>query len=332
MTTENVFLIGGSGFIGQYLTRDLINAGARVTMADLKPPTKDFGAKFVQLDLCNQTALAQALPGHTTICNLAAAHRDDIRPISLYTTVNVDGAQRICDAAAQAGIDRIVFTSSVAVYGTQATPPDENAPHLATHPYGQTKSQAEAVYQRWQANAPGRLLNIVRPTVVFGPGNRGNVHTLIDQIARGRFVMVGDGRNRKSMAYVENVSAYLAHVILQQRLVNTIANYIDKPDLDMNKLVALLAHELGKPVPRARLPYALGLVAGTGFDLLARVTGRSLPISKLRVEKFCAETVFEAPEVVRSGFRAPFTLAEGLARTLSYEYAQAPQSQAQAAE
>lgn len=321
MTNENILLIGGAGFIGGYLTRDLIKAGARVTIADLKEPQDLQGAKFIKLDILDSAAIDKALPGHTIICNLAAAHRDDIKPVTLYHRVNVDGASMICAAANRHNINRIVFTSSVAVFGTQDLPPDENAPHLATHPYGQTKSKAEYIYLSWQQEKPERYLSIIRPTVVFGPGNRGNVHTLIDQIAHNRFIMVGNGRNKKSMAYVENISAYLTHIILNTKSPLDISNYCDKPDLDMNSLVLLLADILGKTMPKARLPYTLGCLAGSGCDLIAKISGKTLPISKLRVEKFCAQTIFETKaHDTELGFHAPFTLLQGLNQTLLHEY------------
>src|SRR5690606_16739375 len=117
-------------------------------------------------------ALTRALRGHDLVINLAAAHRDDIRPISIYHDVNVQGAQNVCDAAEACGIDRILFTSSVAIYGLQEGVPDEDAPADPFNPYGQTKWEAEKAYDAWFLKAPQhRQLLIVRPTVVFGPGN-----------------------------------------------------------------------------------------------------------------------------------------------------------------
>ncbi len=86
---------------------------------------------------------------------------------------------------------------------------------------------------------------IVRPTVVFGEQNRGNVYNLLRQIASGKFMMIGDGTNRKSMAYVENVAAFLEYSLGFENGVH-IYNYIDKPDFDMNTLVSKVNKALGK--------------------------------------------------------------------------------------
>jgi GlcNAc-P-P-Und epimerase len=80
--------------------------------------------------------------------------------------------------------------------------------------YGRSKYQAEEVFRRWQQeDANQRTLVIVRPTVVFGERNRGNVYNLLKQLASGHFVMVGKGPKYKSMAYVENVAAFLEHAL-----------------------------------------------------------------------------------------------------------------------
>lgn len=111
------------------------------------------------------------------------------------------GAAEVCVAARKAGVRTIVFTSSVAVYGFHPYPVDENGPFAPFNPYGQTKLDAETVYRAWAAEDPTRTVIIVRPTVVFGEGNRGHVYNLMRQVMSGRFLMVGSGLNAKSMAY-----------------------------------------------------------------------------------------------------------------------------------
>ena len=103
--------------------------------------------------------------------------------------------------------------------------------------YGRTKHLAEKVYLKWQQEDPeNRRLIIIRPTVIFGPGNRGNVYNLFNQIFKKRFVMFGDGNNQKSMAYVENVAAFIMYIANSNPNLQ-IYNYVDKPDLSMNKLI-----------------------------------------------------------------------------------------------
>lgn len=318
-SSQKIALIGGSGFIGSNLAADLWRGGHFVSIADIQPsrPYPDF-CKYA--DVRDTGSLIPVLEGSDVIINLAAQHRDDVRPISLYHDVNVTGAENICAAAEATNIKKIIFTSSAAVYGHHHYEADENSPHDPIGPYGETKSQAEDVFKAWQAKDPGqRTLVIVRPTVVFGVGNRGNVHVLLNQIVKGQFIMIGDGENKKSMAYVENVAAFLSHCLNFGPGVH-IFNYVDKPDLSTKELVNIIRAKVGRQGNGITLPKFIGLIAGTAFDILASVTGKNFPISRVRVEKFCATTVFSANKLQSTAFVPPKTLKEGLEKTIASEF------------
>lgn len=318
---EIIGVIGGSGFIGQVLIEKLVEAGHTVRNLDSAAPPEGMRlAEYVPADLRDPDSLRRGLRGCTSIINLAAVHRDDVRPLSLYHDVNVTGSENLCYVAAELDIKRIIFTSSVAVYGMQEGVPDESTPPRPFNAYGETKWRGEDKYRQW-ANAK-RDLTIVRPTVVFGPGNRGNVYNLIAQIARGRFVMIGKGDNCKSMAYVGNVAGFLAHLLNMPFTPGVrVYNYVDKPDLDMNTLVDTVRKALGKTGAAPRhLPYALGMTAGYCFDVLARILGRTFPISAVRIKKFCANTVFASTKRDETGYVAPTRLQDALDKTIRTEF------------
>lgn len=183
-----------------------------------------------------------------------------------------------------------------------------------------TKYAAELIFKEWQQEDPAnRTLVILRPTVVFGERNRGNVYNLLKQIASGRFVMIGKGKNQKSMAYVENIASFLKFATTFQPGIH-LYNYIDKPDFTMNRLLETVNPILGKsPEIKFRLPYLLGMTIGKGFDVLAWATGKRLAISSIRVKKFCANSMFNT-SIAKSGFVAPVPLVEALERTVRYEF------------
>jgi nucleoside-diphosphate-sugar epimerase len=252
--------------------------------------------------------------------NLAAEHRDDVWPLSLYDEVNVGGANNICNLARAKGVNKIIFTSSVAVYGFAPLGTNESGVISPFNDYGRTKWEAEQIYKEWQSEDPqNRTLVIIRPTVVFGERNRGNVFNLLRQIASGKFVMVGDGLNRKSIAYVDNVSAFLEYSLGFKPGVH-IYNYIDKPDFTMNSLVTHVNKLLGRPANiKIRLPFSIGLLISYGFDLIARITGKKFPISAIRVRKFCANSVYESA-VESTGFIPPVPLMDAIEKTVRFEF------------
>ncbi|MCX7817572.1 MAG: hypothetical protein N2317_08730, partial [Syntrophales bacterium] len=181
------------------------------------------------------------------------------------------------------------------------------------------------IYIEWQKRSPHtRTLVIIRPPVVFGEGNRGNVYNLLNQIANGRFIMVGSGKNIKSIAYVENVAAFIEFSLSFPPGIH-IYNYVDKPDFDMNTLISIIYSALNPSTThssnrwRLRIPYSLGLLFGYAFDLVSFATGKKLPISSIRIKKFCSNTQF-GTSIPKTGFIPPFSLKEGLYRTIRYEF------------
>ena len=313
-----ISVIGGAGFVGTRLCR-LFEAGNKAFAIMDLVNSDEFRDRGIKGDVCCPLDL-ESISSSDTLINLAAVHRDDVRPLSLYDDVNVGGARSLCDAARKYNITKIIFTSSVAIYGFAAPDTDESGAVDYFNDYGRTKHLAEGVYKEWQREDPdNRTLIIVRPTVIFGEGNRGNVYNLLKQIASGRFLMVGDGTNKKSMAYVENVVGFIEYSLSFGPGLH-IYNYIDKPDYDMNTLISSARKTLfGKTNVGLSLPGFVGIALGYVADLSAMIIRKPLPVSSIRVKKFMGTTQF-ASSVSDTGFVPPVSLEEGLARTLRYEF------------
>ncbi|HDZ87988.1 MAG TPA: NAD(P)-dependent oxidoreductase [Nitrospirae bacterium] len=314
-------IIGGSGFIGTKLAVRLLDAGHSIRIID-KAESRVYPELWIKGDVRDSDALRVAMEGCQVVYNLAAEHRDDVRPRSLYSDVNVRGAENVCQAARELGLKKIIFTSSVAVYGFTEKETDESGEPRPFNDYGRTKLEAEKAYRGWQEKSGDSSLTIIRPTVVFGEGNRGNVYNLLNQIASGKFLMVGNGRNHKSMAYVENVVSFLEFALRFGPGCH-LFNYIDKPDLDMNSLISLVSDKIGNGRKKLfRLPYRVGYAGGLVFDAVSRLTGKKFPISSIRIKKFCSDTLFSSSGISETGFTPPYSLEEGLLRTIQYEFLQ----------
>ena len=317
---ETVAVVGGSGFVGQRLATALLASGRNVRVVDVVAPVAA-DVTYRQADVRDRRALSNALEGSEVVYNLAAVHRDDVRPVSLYNDVNVTGAANVCHACRDVGVRQVIFTSSVAVYGVAAPDTSEDLVPAPVNAYGCSKLRAEALHREWQVEeSEQRSLVIVRPTVVFGENNRGNFYHLVRQIKEHRFVMIGSGCNQKSMAYVENVSAFLVHALLCGAGFH-LFNYVDGPDLSTDELVRTIRFALGRrPVVGVKIPYCVGYLGGVMCDLVASVTNRRLPISALRVKKFCTTTTFTASRVEHTGFRRPFGISDALVKTIEHEF------------
>lgn len=317
---QNVNVIGGSGFIGTRLMRRLQGKGIVGSKIIDKAISLEFPDLVTLTDVRSVEKLRESIVDGAVIVNLAAEHRDDVRPLSLYDEVNVVGAKNICTVAREKGVQTLIFTSTVAVYGFAPIGTDEYGKINPFNDYGRTKFEAEQVFKAWQAEVPNeRTLVIIRPTVVFGEQNRGNVYNLLRQIASGKFLMVGNGENRKSMAYVENVAAFIEYSMSFKPGVH-IYNFIDKPDFTMNTLVGNVNRILGRPEGIGfRLPFAVGYLIGKGFDLVAAITGKRFAISSIRVKKFCANSVYNTA-IDKTGFITPVPLEQALSQTVRHEF------------
>ena len=177
---------------------------------------------------------------------------------------------------------------------------------------------AEQVHRAWQADAPGRRsLVIVRPAAVLGEGNRGNVYQLLRQIASRRFVMVGSGHNRKSMAYVGNVSALLCMPSGWEPAPSCSTTPTSPTSRCRSLWTPVVPRATGaqrdSDSVRGRLPRSMRLGG--------RPHRQAPPISAIRVRKFCSTTTFSAHRLQSTGFEAPTALREALIKTIKHELA-----------
>lgn len=314
---RKITIIGGSGFVGTNLCRQLELNQQDFEIIDLKV-SNQFPDKCKISDVRDADSLRETITGDVVV-NLAAVHRDDIIDKKNYLETNVYGAKNIAQVCKEKDIRKIVFTSSVAVYGLAPPGTGEGGRINPFNEYGRTKYLAEEMFRAWQRQGDNSLI-IVRPTVIFGEGNRGNVFNLFKQIASEKFLMVGSGRNKKSMAYIGNVVPFILECI-KTDLRYSIFNYVDTPCQDMNTLVSDVKHKLGKRKSiRLRLPVWLGLMLGYIADFTVKISGRRLPISAIRVKKFCASSDFSSDKNSLNGFSQPYSLSEGISRTLKSEF------------
>jgi nucleoside-diphosphate-sugar epimerase len=315
-----IAVTGDSGFIGSYLTKALTEQGHSVFGIDLNPLKKyEIPYPAVTGDILDSAALEQLPQGIDCIIHLAAAHKDFGITQEEYYRVNVDGMRSLLKFASQRGIDRFIFYSTVAVYGDNQ-PSDESTLPAPINHYGGSKLEAEGVLKEWTGGTSGRASVIVRPSVVFGPLNVANIFKLIKQVCDGKFYWVGDGKNVKSIAYVENLVD--ATLFLLNRLSTGIQlyNYSDEPHMETRELVALISRLSKKPVSSFHIPLSAAMFAAGVFDLLGRISGYDFPITSARIKKFNTATEHRSGKIRSAGFTPSHSLEEGLEKNIQWYF------------
>jgi nucleoside-diphosphate-sugar epimerase len=248
MRGKAVLITGGSGFIGTHLARRLQGAGAAVVSLDLKPPRETLsGAQYVVADVREMAELG--LPKVDSIWNLAAVHTTPGHPDHEYYDTNVSGALEVTRLARSQGVQEIVFTSSISVYGPSEERKTEASTLAPTSAYGKSKLMAEKIQGDWQAEDPTRHLTIIRPAVVFGQGEGGNFARMAALLKKGVFVFPGRRDTIKSCIYVEDlVDLMLAARSGDENRVLLNGAYPECPTLE--QIVTTLQ---GRYFPRAKL-------------------------------------------------------------------------------
>ena len=211
-------LYGGAGFIGQQLAFSILNRipQAHVHLLDIQDPAgiswkvpldRFLGSDRLTIGRCdvrNAASLRQNSAKFDVIVNLAAVHREPGHRPAEYFETNVAGARNVCALAEEVGCREILFTSSISVYGIHDRPVDEATPVQARTPYGKSKLEAEGVHQEWARRTGGRL-SIIRPGVVFGRGEEGNVARLLrEMLKRDRAIRIRPDQ-AKAGIYIEEL-------------------------------------------------------------------------------------------------------------------------------
>ena len=310
-------IIGGSGFVGSFLIESL-------EKKETKNYDKNQSLYFKNLttigNILDINKLRKVMVGVESVVLLAAEHRDDVSPTKLYYDVNVTGTKNVLDLMDEIGIKKLIFTSTVAVYGLNKLNPNEKSQPDPFNHYGKSKIQAEKLIHTWYDNDPeNKSVTIIRPTVIFGERNRGNMYNLMKKIHDNSFVMIGNGKNKKSVAYIRNVVAFIVNRLNNEEKGLNIYNYVDKPDMKMNELILILKKEIKSKNINIKIPYFLALFIGLVFDGFSFLLKKNFTISYIRIKKFCASTQYDAKKA-NDIFKPPFSIQQGLVKTIDYEF------------
>ena len=241
---------GANGFIGRRLCTTLVARGWRVVAI-----TRDVVAGG-DLAACEATTLAKMCEGVDVVFHLAGrAHRaDGGRDEAMrdaYRRDNVAAALRMHEAARRAGATTFVYTSSIKVLADVSARPlsADDVPH-PQDTYAESKLEAERALVAQGNDLP---VVIVRPPLVYGPGVRGNMTSLLDWIERGLPLPLGRALAERSLVALDNLTALLAR-IGERRPRACVLHVRDAEDLSVRGLVEALARALDRPVRLVPVP------------------------------------------------------------------------------
>ena len=223
------------------------------------------------------------------IANFAAIHREPGHEDNEYYETNVVGAESVTDFAHLIGCQNIIFTSSISPYGVSESAKDECTPPVPVTPYGGSKLVAEKIHQIWQVrDENNRHLVIVRPGVVFGPGEGGNVSRLIKAVLHKYFFYMGNQSTHKAGVYVKELCNAMWWVLQEQNKNGervSLFNMSMYPGPTIKDYVDAVCNVKGVNRTVFSVPYKFLIATAYFIDFFAKPLGIKHPFSPVRIRK-----------------------------------------------
>ena len=319
---KNIVIFGGMGFLGQHFAELMVNLPEtkRIYLVDLETARNEplrarlkvsTNIEFVALDIRTDSATWPKIDDISLIANFAAIHREPGHTYREYYDTNLAGAENVTRYAARINCLEIIFTSSISVYGPSEAKICEASPKIPATAYGNSKLMAELIHQRWLACASARKLTIVRPGVVYGTAERGNVSRLVRAVRGGYFVYTANEKTIKSGCYVKN----LCHAMLDIHTATefgpfNVFNMSTSPLPTLEDYVTSIQKSLGVNRKILNIPLPLLYVAFFTIEWLCKLLRRPTSINRVRLKKLTHSNNIEPEFLMSVNWQEPFSFNE----------------------
>ena len=319
-----VLITGATGAVGPRVVAALHEGGHRVRTLSLDAPPAGAWLEAVDArlgDITDPAAVQAAMQGVDAIVHLAALLHIVNPPPALrsrYERINVGGTANVVEAARQAGVGRVVFFSTIAVYGASAGGVlTEDSPLRPDSFYAQTKVDAERIVLAAKRADGTPLGTVLRLGAVYGARIKGNYERLLQSLARGRFLPVGNGSNRRTLVYDKDVALAAVLALKHSAAAGKIFNVSDGEFHTLNDIISRMCEALDRKPPHWSLPvgpvrFAAGLV-----EDMARLAGIKPPIMRATIDKYTEDVAVDSQRIqCELGFVPQYDLSAGWRETI----------------
>ena len=330
--SKSCVIFGGTGFIGVFFARFLLDNShvdkvylhdkqsidSKFSLFRKKLVLGDDRIQYLEVDV-RRSILNAINTGDeiSLIANFAAIHREPGHIDFEYFETNILGAENVCKFAEEVGCENIIFTSSISPYGVSETVKDENSLPLPLTAYGSSKLVAEKIHQIWQAkDINNRRLVIVRPGVVFGPGEGGNVSRLIKAVIHRYFFFMGNESTRKAGVYVKELCNAMWWVLQEQkknRETLSLFNMSMNPGPSIGEYVKAVCKTQGIKRFVPTVPYKALMGVAYIIDAIAKPLGIKHPFSPVRILKLVRSNNIIPTYLVEHGYQFQYSLDSAFA-------------------
>lgn len=308
----NIYLTGTSGFLGSALLSALVHLPHHLSAAGRTRPKQYEALSFHPVaTLDGTTDWAQSLANVDVVVHVAArAHvmrESSTDALAAYREVNVAGTLGLARAAIAAGVRRFIFISSIKVNGEQTAP---GRPFKATDapapedPYGISKWEAEQALMQLATDS-GMEVVIIRPPLVYGPGVKGNLASMIRLLERKVPLPLGAIHNRRSLVGLDNLVDLIIRCLDHPAAANQVFLAGDGVDLSTSELLRRMASAMARPSRLLPVPAPLLSFGATMLGKRA-VAQRILGSLQVDIAATCERLDWRPPLSVDEGLRRCF--------------------------
>jgi nucleoside-diphosphate-sugar epimerase len=320
----NVLVTGGNGFVGAHLVRRLLDRGHQVKTLDPHSGLRDSelrenGATLVRGSVTNAADVERAMCDQEMVFHLASPFGDILQPNGAYWDIEVNGTRNVLETAKRYGVRRVVHCSTQGVHGIITNPPgNENSPIAPRDYYCYAKAEGEKICREFLDRDLD--LVVVRPTSVYGPGDTRGWLKLYRMVAKGWFLMIGDGRTYNHPVYVDNlVDCFeLAAECPKAKGRTYIAG--DDRAVTLTELVREVAAAIDTKVRIIRFPwYGMAWASAAVIEAAFKHARTRPPVFRRRLSWFKTNRWFQIERAKRElGYEPRVPLATGLAKTAAW--------------
>jgi len=289
----NIFISGGTGFIGSRLALACLERGHSVkvlgqvnTPAEVANRTllEKEGADVILASVMDREVLLQELKGADYVFHLAAAQHEISVPDQRFRDVNVRGTVNMLEASVNAGVKRFIHGSTIGVYGSSmdGNVIDEESPLQPDNIYGETKAEGEKAVLSFADRLP---VVIIRIPETYGPGDR-RLLKLFKTIGKNRFFLIGDGRNLHHLIYIDDLVESFFLAADSSDSVGNVFVVAGREAVTTREMASVIAEQMGTNIPGVHAPLSLFLLLATIIEKTCRPMGIAPPIHRRRMDFF----------------------------------------------
>lgn len=324
---KNILVTGSTGFIGSHLLPILHKHNCQITAA-IRQKSEfpvSLQIKAIQVgEIDDMTEWQEALIGIDTVIHLAGRshilHETISNPEAAFLKVNTKGTINLVKQSLKAEVKHFIFVSSIhAMAGERDDILKENSHCHPDSPYGRSKLQAEQALINLTKDT-NMTWTILRPTLVYGSGNPGNMERLMKLIKRGLPLPFGAIKNRRSFVFVGNLVAAINTSVDDPNSANQIFLISDNQVVSTPQLIRLIAQQIQQPCQLLSVPTSLLRFLGYLGDRIESITGKNFPFNTYNIDRLLGSLFVDSSYIQKTlHWQPPFSLEQGLAQTIKPE-------------